>query len=202
MSNQAMFGNCVANKYYGHEHEVHWKDVAIAQAVIASCIKEGYLLRLYDGEEWATEKTKDGSLIERELFATGEEVLYVYSQLGKQIGFVFFVWGNTGWDVINDNSTVLESLGLMKDAQTLSERFENDDIPVYHVSEFVNEAADVNGFAVYAGKRKVTVGVLSYEKARELCRSLNFGEIVLLSGECVIDASRLAHLAGETPITE
>ncbi|NMZ71361.1 hypothetical protein SAMN05216370_0126 [Pseudomonas peli] len=73
-----------------------------------SLIEAGYSVRVYDGEEFATEKTTDLATIMAEVFATEETYLYAYRGDAKA-GFVWFVHGN-GCDVMADNSTNLESV--------------------------------------------------------------------------------------------
>lgn len=42
------------------------------------------------------------------MFSTDEEFLYAYDSDGKHVGWVHLVYGNSGWDVISDNTNNLE----------------------------------------------------------------------------------------------
>lgn len=73
-----------------------------------SLIEAGYSVRVYDGEEFATEKTTDLTAIMAEVFATEETYLYAYRG-DTYAGLVWFIHGN-GCDVMADNSAGLESV--------------------------------------------------------------------------------------------
>jgi hypothetical protein len=77
--------------------------------VITDLVEEGFVLRVHDGEDWATEKSTDVKYLKAAMFATDEEDLYVYLPDGTYRGVVNFVYGNDGHDVIADNSTSLEA---------------------------------------------------------------------------------------------
>lgn len=92
------------------------KRVVIERAIVRHACDEllnaGYILRLHDGEAWATPYTADTDEIMQELQACDCETLYAYSPVEDQRplvgGSIFLVYGNDGWDVINDNSVALE----------------------------------------------------------------------------------------------
>jgi hypothetical protein len=73
-----------------------------------SLIEAGYSVRVFDGEEFATEKTTDLKTIMAEVFATEETYFYAY-QGDTYGGCVWFIHGN-GSDVITDNSASLETV--------------------------------------------------------------------------------------------
>lgn len=52
---------------------------------------------------------------------TDEEVVTVLGPKGTPVGKVFFVYGNSGWDVISDYSIALESLMAPVEAYALSQ---------------------------------------------------------------------------------
>lgn len=82
-----------------------------------SLIEAGFSIRVYDGEEFATEKTTDVKAIMAEVFATEETHFYAY-QGNAYMGRVWFIHGN-GCDVIADNSASLET--VLQAAQELAE---------------------------------------------------------------------------------
>lgn len=81
---------------------------AIAKLVISAMLKAQYKMRVFDGEEYVTEKTDSKADLLKAMFATDEETLTVYDN-GKCIGQIQFVYGNDGYDVISDYSTSLEA---------------------------------------------------------------------------------------------
>lgn len=66
-----------------------------------------------------------------EAFAGDECHIFVHAKEGelieddalKSIGWVYCVFGNDGWDVISDYTTKLDGLGLMADAEKLSDHY-------------------------------------------------------------------------------
>jgi len=89
--------------------------------VIEDLTKEGYYMRVFDGEEFAGPRSTDHREIKKHLFSTDEDTLCVYrGPTEPQFGFVSFVYGNNGHDVIHDYAVLLEEdLGA---AQALADR--------------------------------------------------------------------------------
>ena len=54
------------------------------------------------------------------MFAADEDYLLVHKD-GRQIGWVYFVYGNDGWDVVSDYTVNLED--LMKGANELADKY-------------------------------------------------------------------------------
>lgn len=83
---------------------------AIITKTVEDLINAGFYLAVFDSEEITTPITKNKEVIINALQTTDEDVLYCYSSpdTGRN-GFVMFVYGNDGYDVICDYSTNLES---------------------------------------------------------------------------------------------
>ena len=82
----------------------------IATAAATGLIADGYAVAVYDGEEIALEATDDVKSIVAAMFSTDEDYFFVYPKVGgDRVGWVRFVYGNDGWDVIVDYTTNLES---------------------------------------------------------------------------------------------
>ena len=82
----------------------------IAAQVVKDALTAGYEIRIDNGGdemEPRTEQTQEAILAD--MFATDEEHLFFFKD-GKKIGWVFFVYGNDGFDVISDYTTNLESM--------------------------------------------------------------------------------------------
>jgi hypothetical protein len=95
----------------------------IARAFAKTVIAAGHSLLIDNGGEQGEEvKTTTVAQTMKEMFATDEERVYVIDASGKNLGGVYFVYGNDGWDVIADYHTRLEDMGLLKDALALSEK--------------------------------------------------------------------------------
>lgn len=82
----------------------------IATAFVDEALKQGYSLTVNNGGDTDEIKpTTDQRTILEAMFATDDEHLIVIKD-GKRIGWVRFVYGNSGWDVISDYTTNLEHL--------------------------------------------------------------------------------------------
>ena len=84
---------------------------AVIRRACRDLIAEGYALRLWDGEAWATERTQDVDAIMAAVHATDEDTLYVYKASDKtssgwaKFSYLFLVYGNAGYEVIADHGT-------------------------------------------------------------------------------------------------
>ncbi|EJD3148827.1 hypothetical protein M1V18_004400 [Salmonella enterica] len=97
----------------------------IAKATAERLIAAGYKVAVFDGEEIALQKTTDVPAIVGAMFSTDEDYLFVYLAEGDEsIGFVRFIYGNDGWDVINDYTTNLED--SLKAVNELADKLERE----------------------------------------------------------------------------
>jgi hypothetical protein len=79
----------------------------IADEVAKALIGRGYIIRIFDGEEYATRRTTDPVTIQKALMLTDEDFFFA-----THWATVHFVYGNDGYDVIHDYS---EELGHLID---------------------------------------------------------------------------------------
>jgi hypothetical protein len=79
----------------------------IAKAAIEELLSAGYALGVNDGEETTITNSTDKDAVLKAMFTTDEDLLLAYKD-GKQVGWVRFVYGNSGYDVINDHTMNLE----------------------------------------------------------------------------------------------
>lgn len=94
----------------------------IARKFLRIALAAGYAISLDNGgDDCEFKDSKDFKFIVGEMFATDEERLYL-SKDGKSCGWVFFVYGNDGYDVICDYTMNLEP--LMPEVEKLSGRLE------------------------------------------------------------------------------
>lgn len=87
-------------------------ELAILRATVNALLKNGFTLSVFDGEEdllikGESEGSKDKKAIFDALFNTDEDYLNAWKD-GRIFGWVRFVYGNDGWDVISDYTTNLE----------------------------------------------------------------------------------------------
>lgn len=103
----------------------------IVRKVISDMLKAGFWLSVDDGEEESI-TSRSQSAIESAIMNTDEDRLYIYTETqiaawkntGKCecMGWVFFVYGNSGFDVISDYTTNLEE--YLQDAEQLANQLE------------------------------------------------------------------------------
>lgn len=100
----------------------------IVGIVVADAIAAGYAVRLFDGESWAGPRTEKADEIMTQIQATDEERLYVYTfdQGAKpvRLGSIFFVYGNDGYDVINDHTASPAIEAILTRANARAEELE------------------------------------------------------------------------------
>jgi len=120
-----------------HFEQFHWiKDegirrrVLVERAIVRQLVRDafaaGLLVRVHDGESWATGLENRLDEVMAEVGQCDEERLYVWEPSreqgkdGKYIGSVYLVYGNEGWDVLADYSTAPEFLEVLKGADELA----------------------------------------------------------------------------------
>lgn len=84
----------------------------IATKVIDDALAAGYALNtdISDGPELAS-PTSDRKTIIDSMFLGDKDRLLFYKKDGKDpIGWVYFIYGNDGWDVISDYTVNLEEI--------------------------------------------------------------------------------------------
>lgn len=103
----------------------------IIVCLVEDCLAAGCEIRIYDGEEFNGDWTKDEDTVFSRMASTDEDRLFFRLPNGKE-GWVLLIYGN-GADVISDNTVPnnrypefdKESLSwsFMKRAEALAERF-------------------------------------------------------------------------------
>lgn len=79
----------------------------IVRAVVKAALAAGFTFSVDDGEEVIPAETEQAAM--NALLNTDEDYLFL-RQGNKTFGWVRFVYGNDGWDVISDYSTNLDFL--------------------------------------------------------------------------------------------
>jgi len=107
----------------------------IVGAFVTAALAAGYRLavsleRGYDVEDMLLDSTDHDKIME-EAFAGDECHIFVHPKDGpatvngkvNSIGWVYAVFGNDGYDVISNNTTNLDDLGLLKEAEKISDQY-------------------------------------------------------------------------------
>ena len=123
----------------GHRCET-CKRIRIEKKVMRRCLTDliaaGYKVSIYSGECYEIVNSVKVNAIMPLTFLTDEDVVYVskedapvtydedrdVTRAGPFDSFVHFIYGNSGWDVINDYGTSLED--IMKPVMDYAETFE------------------------------------------------------------------------------
>jgi hypothetical protein len=101
----------------------------IADAFLTTALKAGFYVNIDNGGDdlELPKPINDKRAILKAMFAADEDRLYLYKSPDdkKAVGWVYFVYGNDGYDVISDYTVNLgkEKLNLMEAADKLSDFF-------------------------------------------------------------------------------
>jgi len=96
----------------------------IAKRVVRSAIALGYTVSLWDGGEYTVKRSSKLSEIVGAMFTVDEESLEIRDSEGGLIGTVWMVYGNDGFDAINDFTATETMEKLLSDATTYAEHAE------------------------------------------------------------------------------
>lgn len=106
---------------------------AIVKNVIQDALDLGYTIFYYNGDEEDTpiiaslrlniSKESAVDMIMSEVAACDEERAVFFDEKDRRVGFVFFVFGNDGHDVISDHTASKEMDALLAGATELADRF-------------------------------------------------------------------------------
>lgn len=83
----------------------------ICRRTIRELHAAGYEMRVHSGDEFETKRAETESGLMRALFNLDDAWLLVHHKgQRKAFGWVRFVFGNDGWDVVSDYTTNLEAV--------------------------------------------------------------------------------------------
>ena len=100
-------------------------EIKITKSAVNELLEHGFLLSVHNGEEVTVSRSADREAILKAMRTTDEERLIAYkAATGPSAGWVFFVYGNDGWDVINDYTTGLED--FLAQTNTLADKLEEE----------------------------------------------------------------------------
>ncbi|OBQ90247.1 hypothetical protein A9K66_15225 [Mesorhizobium sp. AA23] len=76
----------------------------IARALVKACLDRGYLISVYDSEDWVVRRSDDKAAIMLALFSTDEDGIHLRSPTGDKLGWFQLIYGNSGYDVVSDHA--------------------------------------------------------------------------------------------------
>jgi hypothetical protein len=103
-------------------------ELLIAKAFVKQAINAGFTISIDTGED-ETRPYKRIKSVLCAMFSVDDEKLRIWKDR-KRIGWVRFVYGNDGPDVINDYTTNLDEFGLMRDANAIAEKLERNEFQI------------------------------------------------------------------------
>ena len=86
----------------------------VVRGIVNRALDKGYLLTVFDGEEFPVLHSDDADEVMAELMHCDEEWLYVENADRKKIGVIFLVYGNDPDEVVcdcTDKPEILEIVG-------------------------------------------------------------------------------------------
>jgi len=99
----------------------------IVERVVDDALKAGYSVTVNDGEEDVLFASLDKVAILKSMFSTDEDRLYFHTKSGKaSFGWVYFIYGNDGPDVINDWTDNEATNKLLMGANALANQIEEN----------------------------------------------------------------------------
>src|SRR5215510_11232719 len=80
------------------------KEKRMASALVREALKRGYMLSVYDCEEWTVIKSRSYREVMNALFTTDDDRILLRDAAGTACGSFWLVYGNCGYDVVCDYS--------------------------------------------------------------------------------------------------
>lgn len=96
-------------------------ELRVLKMVCEGAIAAGYSVSLFDCEEWVVKKSRDVSELVEAAQSTDEDTLRIWEG-DVSHGVVYFVYGNSGSEVINDNTDNAVINGLLKPVMAYCDR--------------------------------------------------------------------------------
>lgn len=102
---------------------------AIIRRAVTDALQKGFVVSVWDGDEYTVTHSNDLAKIMAEVMAADEGVLAFWKpDASRKTGFAhlgaaYLVYGNDGWDVINNYHTSLEE--LLSGANALADSISN-----------------------------------------------------------------------------
>lgn len=85
----------------------------IVELIVREAISKGYSISGFDGEDDIFQRLTDPDEIMKNVMHVDEETLNFHRPNGTYAGFVFLVYGNDGYDAINDHTATDEMADIL-----------------------------------------------------------------------------------------
>lgn len=94
----------------------------IVSMVVADALKAGYSISVDDGEAIVLNKSVKKAEILKAMFSTDEDILRIFDSERRLVGDVYFIYGNSGYDVIHDYSATPKIEAILKRANDYTDK--------------------------------------------------------------------------------
>lgn len=89
----------------------------VVKKIVESAIRLGYMVSVYDGEEYPVKRSVDKALILANIYQTDMDRLFFrLAKTGEQVGSVLLVYGNSASEVMADWSANDDTNAILADA--------------------------------------------------------------------------------------
>jgi len=85
----------------------------VVKQIVGRALDKGYLLSVYDGEEYPLRSSDDAEAVMAQLGHCDDEWLWVENEDTRKVGFIYLVYGNDPDEVVADCSDKPEILEIV-----------------------------------------------------------------------------------------
>ena len=97
----------------------------IAKKFVEDTLAKGFSISVNDGEETTVKRSTNRDEILGAMRTTDEDILLIHQGSDSHLGFVYFVYGNDGTDVISDYTANGTTQACVAGAEALAKEIEN-----------------------------------------------------------------------------
>ena len=97
----------------------------IVRSIVKNALAAGWTIAIDNGgDTYEYEGTNRARILESIMLTDDEHLYFFKPGEVRPFGWVYFVYGNDGWDVLNDYTCNLDATGILKKAETISEKYQ------------------------------------------------------------------------------
>ena len=76
----------------------------VVRLIVESVLSFCYCVSIHNGEYFSISHSRNKGEIMQNVMTTDTDVLVVHSEFGVNLGKIYLVYGNDGWDVVTDHT--------------------------------------------------------------------------------------------------
>lgn len=102
-------------------------ETKVVRKIVERAIRLGYIVSVYDGEEYCVKRSTDKALIMASVYSTDMDRLHFRNATtGEMIGSVLLVYGNSASEVMADHTDVAMVDDILADAKTFCDKLASE----------------------------------------------------------------------------